>query len=61
MNADSESLLQAMASDELAAFLPPVVELRTGVLSRFEVLARWQHPEAGLVLPDNLISLAEHE
>jgi PAS domain S-box-containing protein len=36
-----------------------VVELRTGRLRGFEVLARWHHPEHGPILPSNLISLAE--
>jgi EAL domain-containing protein (putative c-di-GMP-specific phosphodiesterase class I) len=38
----------------------PLVELRTGQLVGFEVLARRQHPDHGLVLPANLISLARH-
>jgi PAS domain S-box-containing protein len=37
----------------------PLVELRTGRLAGFEVLARWQHPNLGLILPENFVSLAE--
>jgi len=36
-----------------------VVELHTGKLKGFEVLARWSHPEHGHILPTNFISLAE--
>ncbi len=37
----------------------PIAELHTGQLAGFEVLARWQHPQLGLFLPENFISLAE--
>jgi EAL domain-containing protein (putative c-di-GMP-specific phosphodiesterase class I) len=37
------------------------VALRTGQLAGFEVLARWQHPQHGLVSPDQFISLAEKQ
>ncbi len=42
-------------------FFQPLVELRTGRLAGFEVLARWQHPEHGPILPANFISLAEED
>ncbi len=35
------------------------MELRTGRLSGFEVLARWEQPSRGAFLPRNLIELAE--
>jgi PAS domain S-box-containing protein len=35
-----------------------MVELSTGRLAGFEVLARWRHPKLGLVLPENFIALA---
>jgi PAS domain S-box-containing protein len=50
----------ALERDELVPFFQPVVELRTGKLRGFEVLARWHHPQYGLILPSNFISLAEH-
>ncbi len=37
----------------------PIVSLQTGAVTGFEALARWQHPERGLVSPVDFIPLAE--
>ncbi len=50
---------RALDRDELVPAFQPLVELRTGKLAGFEVLARWQHPELGPVLPSNFIALCE--
>jgi EAL domain-containing protein (putative c-di-GMP-specific phosphodiesterase class I) len=52
-------LQRALESGAIVPCFQPIVELRTGQLAGFEVLARWQHPELGLILPENFISLAE--
>jgi PAS domain S-box-containing protein len=52
-------LRRALESDEIIPCFQPIVELNTGRLTGFEVLARWQHPQLGLILPENFISLAE--
>ncbi|CAN5533773.1 hypothetical protein BH10ACI4_BH10ACI4_15780 [soil metagenome] len=52
-------VIAALEKDELVPFFQPVVELRTGKLRGFEVLARWHHPEHGPILPRNFIALAE--
>jgi len=59
MRVDIADVSRALDNDELEPCFQPVVELHTGRLSGFEVLARWQHPQFGLVLPENFISLAE--
>ena len=41
----------AIANDALTACFQPIVELRSGRIIGFEVLARWDHPEGGLTLP----------
>ncbi len=50
---------RALDRDEIVPFFQPIVELRTGLLRGFEVLARWEHPTEGPVLPMNFITLAE--
>lgn len=52
-------LQRALESGAIVPSFQPIVELRTGRLAGFEVLARWQHPNRGLILPENFISLAE--
>jgi len=50
---------RALEKGEFEPFFQPLVQLRTGDLAGFEVLARWKHPELGLILPDDFISLVE--
>jgi PAS domain S-box-containing protein len=54
-----QDLSGALRNNLLVPCFQPIIELRTGLLVGFEVLARWQHPDYGLILPANLISLAE--
>ena len=52
-------LRSALDNNEVVPCFQPLVELGSGRLVGFEVLARWQHPQHGPVLPDNFITLAE--
>ena len=52
-------LRQAVAQDAVVPHYQPLVNLRTGALVGFEVLARWPHPTRGMVPPDVFIPLAE--
>jgi PAS domain S-box-containing protein len=56
---DAINLRRALESNEIVPFFQPLVELRTGHLRGFEVLARWKHPLRGIVLPDDFIPLTE--
>src|SRR4051812_37829136 len=49
----------AIETGALTPVFQPIVDLRTGVVTAFEVLARWNHPRRGLILPQNFIRLAE--
>src|SRR5688572_29573997 len=52
-------LRRAVGKGELCLYYQPIVELATGRTAAYEALARWQHPERGLVLPGDFIQLAE--
>jgi len=53
------ALRQALLNKELVLFYQPIVQLEGRRIAGFEALARWQHPERGLVPPDQFIPLAE--
>ncbi len=52
-------LRQALAEDQFRVHYQPVVDARTGRVTSLEALVRWQHPQRGLVPPDEFIPLAE--
>jgi PAS domain S-box-containing protein len=52
-------LRNAIERREVVPFYQPLVELRSGQLRGFEVLARWKHAELGIIPPDEFIHLAE--
>jgi PAS domain S-box-containing protein len=56
---DCGDVRRALENDEVIPNFQPLFELRTGRLAGFEVLARWQRPEQGALLPENFVSLAE--
>ena len=51
----------ALESGQFVPYFQPLVGLRSGSLEGFEVLARWNHPRAGLVMPNEFIGRAERE
>ena len=52
-------LRRAIDRQEFFLQYQPIVSLTTGTLSGFEALVRWQHPQNGVVLPEDFISVAE--
>ncbi|WP_017936376.1 putative bifunctional diguanylate cyclase/phosphodiesterase [Nocardioides sp. Iso805N] len=55
----ASELEAAIAAGELVLAYQPVVRLTTGEVIGCEALARWQHPQKGLVMPDQFIPQAE--
>ena len=52
-------LRDALAAAQFTLFLQPKVDMRTGTVVGAEALARWQHPERGLVPPGEFLPLLE--
>ncbi len=52
-------LRRALTSNELRLHYQPVVDLGTGVVVGVEALLRWQHPSRGLVMPADIVPIAE--
>ncbi len=52
-------LRHALQRGELQLHYQPLVDLESGVLSGFEALARWQHPDLGFISPVDFIPVAE--
>ncbi len=52
-------LRRAVDKREMCVYYQPIMSVATAELYGFEALVRWQHPERGLISPDEFISLAE--
>ena len=54
-----QDLRRAVEREEFEAYYQPMVELQTGEILGVEALARWRHPERGLVEAKEFIEVAE--
>ncbi|MDQ1744602.1 MAG: hypothetical protein QOE23_2941, partial [Pseudonocardiales bacterium] len=52
-------LEHAIESDELVVHYQPVLDLRSFEIVSMEALVRWQHPDRGLISPEEFVALAE--
>ncbi len=52
-------LRKALARNELELYYQPKYARSTGKIAGIEALARWRHPDFGLLLPDQFIGIAE--
>ncbi len=55
----AQELRAAFQNDEFILFYQPQVDVKTGGISGWEALVRWQHPERGMVPPDEFIPEVE--
>ncbi|MGZ3298269.1 MAG: putative bifunctional diguanylate cyclase/phosphodiesterase, partial [Asticcacaulis sp.] len=51
-------LRKAFVSGEIHAWYQPIIDLRSGIITGFEALARWIHPKRGLIPPDHFLGAA---
>jgi diguanylate cyclase (GGDEF)-like protein/PAS domain S-box-containing protein len=54
-----EELEFAIETGQLLLHFQPRTVLKTGEVAGFEVLIRWQHPERGLIFPDQFLPLIQ--
>jgi len=52
-------LRYALERQELLLHYQPKINLQTGAITGVEALLRWQHPERGLLLPSQFLTIAE--
>ncbi len=52
-------LRRAIERNEFRVYYQPIISLETDEISGFEALVRWEHPERGIVAPQEFISIAE--
>ncbi|MDB4838093.1 EAL domain-containing protein [Marinomonas sp.] len=53
-------LRSAIEKHQLIVYYQPQIEISSGKITKAEALIRWQHPDRGLVMPDEFISHLEN-
>lgn len=59
--AQSDAFERALERDELVPYYQPVVDPRTRTTTGFEALARWRHPQRGLLTPGHFQTIFDQE
>jgi diguanylate cyclase (GGDEF)-like protein/PAS domain S-box-containing protein len=54
-----QGLREAVAKDQFRLYYQPKIDMDSEKLLGFEALLRWHHPERGVILPGEFISVAE--
>lgn len=55
----SESIRRALMKNEFVLYYQPKVSIKDNKILGFEALIRWNHPELGLIYPNDFIPIAE--
>ncbi|MDD5051240.1 MAG: EAL domain-containing protein [Sulfuricurvum sp.] len=53
------ALRHSISNGELELYYQPLIEVSTKKIIGAEALLRWNHPDMGLIMPDDMISIAE--
>lgn len=53
-----DDILRAIEQDEFVPYYQPQIDSKTGDVAGVEVLARWRHPEKGIVAPEGFLAVA---
>lgn len=59
VSVSNEQLRRAIDHRQFVNYYQPQIDLVTGKVKGVEALARWQHPELGVILPENFIARVE--
>jgi diguanylate cyclase (GGDEF)-like protein len=66
MHASNINLLQiendlrrAIERKDFRVFYQPIIDLKSRKITEFEALVRWEHPENGIIMPNDFIPVAE--
>ena len=54
-----QGIRHGLEHDQFIPYFEPQVDLLSGEIVGFEVLARWDHPSSGMIQPDRFIPVAE--
>ncbi len=54
-----QRLEQALTENEFELLYQPKVNMRTGIVYGYEALLRWNHPDKGVILPEDFLFTAE--
>lgn len=55
----ANDLRRSIEREEFVVHYQPIVSLQTGTVLAVEALVRWEHPERGLLEPDEFVAVAE--
>lgn len=59
MSIDQNDLVRAIEQKQFVTYFQPKILLSSSLIKGVETLIRWQHPEKGLIFPNDFIPLAE--
>jgi EAL domain-containing protein (putative c-di-GMP-specific phosphodiesterase class I)/FixJ family two-component response regulator len=56
-----QALYNAIINDELVLHYQPKIDIESNMVIGSEALVRWQHPQQGLIFPDQFIAMTEQQ